>query len=88
MASEKSKAIGKTYNICSGKKTTIKELIIQLTSIHKKTNYPVICRQATPGDQFGIIGDPTSIRNDLGWKAKVPLGQGLAETVKEATSSS
>jgi UDP-glucose 4-epimerase len=85
MASDNSKAFGKTYNICSGKKTTVERLISQLTNIYKKSNYPTICRQATPGDQFGVIGDPTSIKKDLGWKAIVPLGKGLSETVREAT---
>jgi len=70
------KAVGKIFNVGTGKRTTVKELLkklMDLSGIHK----PVIEVGPTPGDQFGIYADVSKIRNELGFSPKYTLDEGL-----------
>ena len=69
----------KIYNVCSGIKTTIEILI---NSIIKNYPYKVNVQYSgsTPGDQFGIYGDNSLIKRELGWSPKYSLESGLKKT--------
>jgi len=70
------KAVGKIFNVGTGKKTTVKELLKKLmdfSGIYK----PIVEANPTPGDQFGIYADISRIQNELGFSPKCTLEEGL-----------
>ena len=70
------KAVGKIFNVGTGKRTTVRELLkklMDLSGIHK----PIVEAGPTPGDQFGIYADVSRIRNELGFSPKYTLDEGL-----------
>lgn len=74
---------GKSYNVATGKKTTVGELIdAELRAFgYAPGEYPVTFASGTPGDTFGIQADITALKADTGWTPKVNLESGLAEMV-------
>lgn len=70
------KAVGKIFNVGTGKRTTVKEILeklMDLSGIHK----PVIEADPTPGDMFGIYADISRIQNELGFSPRYTLENGL-----------
>lgn len=70
------KAVEKIYNVGTGKRTTVKEILkhlMDLSGIHK----PVVAAGSTPGDMFGIYADISRIQNDLGFSPNYKLEEGL-----------
>lgn len=70
---------GKTYNLASGRKTLVRELIAELVQAwgHDPQTYPILGAEGTPGDQFGIYADITSLSRAIEWQPRVPLPDGL-----------
>ena len=80
------KAAGKIFNVGTGKRTTVKELLkklMDLSGIHK----PIVEAGPTPGDQFGIYADVSRIRNELGFSPKYTLDEGLKLMIDWAKTS-
>ena len=79
---------GKAYNVATGRKTTVGELIdAELRALgYTPGEYPVTFTTGTPGDTFGIQADIEAIRADTGWAPKVDLETGLMEMVAWAKS--
>lgn len=73
---------GKTYNIASGCKTTVEELIAAILEATGKPNHPVRYEGTTPGDQFGVYGDSSRLQTELGWKPERSIKEGLAAMVE------
>jgi UDP-glucose 4-epimerase len=75
------KAYGKIYNVSTGRKTYIWELIEQIIRAfdYDPTKYPITYGEGTPRDQFGLYGDSSSIKKDLGWEPIVKLSDGIKE---------
>jgi len=73
------KTFGKVYNVATGKKTTVKELLkAELKAFgYNPAKYPVKFKGSTPGDTFGIYAEVSAIKKDTGWKPKVNLREGL-----------
>jgi UDP-glucose 4-epimerase len=73
------------FNVCSGIKTTVGELV---DSIGKLFEYPVSVtyQGATPGDQFGIVGNNQSLQSGIFWQPEVPLGEGLSRMFEWANT--
>lgn len=71
---------GQVYNLGTGQKTLVRELLPQLISAwgQDPSVYPIEEQGGTPGDQFGIYPDVTSLRRDTGWEPKVSLAEGLS----------
>ena len=64
------------YNVCTGVKTTVEELFAQIRSalpFEVSREY----KGVTPGDQFGIVGDGSTLEQALNWKPQTPLTVGL-----------
>lgn len=76
------KTFGKIYNLASGKKTTIQDVIDGLIRAFVYTDYPIKIKDRTPGDQFGIVCETRLINEDLGWSAKTGIQEGLLKTVE------
>jgi len=67
-----------TYNLSSGIKTTVGELLEKIKEIFKLSkDYPVNVIEGTPGDSFGFHSDSTKIYNDLNWSPVTSLEDGL-----------
>ena len=74
---------GQTYNLATGRKTFVRELIneeIKCCHLNPDT-YPVRYEGSTPSDQFGLFADITKIRSDLHWSPKTDLKTGLEKMV-------
>ena len=77
------KSSGKIYNIGTGKKTTVEELINELLAAsNKESTYPRFQSDDTPGDLFGLVADTTLITDDIGWSAKTELTDGIKKMVE------
>ncbi len=73
----------KIYNVSTGEKTTVAFLIEKLIKILNE-DISVEYSGSTPGDQFGIYGDFSKIKDELGWYPKVNLNEGLSRMVEWA----
>ncbi len=81
MALDNQVTFGRSYNIATGVKTTVKGLLNHLKISFGNQYYPIRIMGGTPGDQFGIVGDITQISNDLKWKARIDLKTGIDKMV-------
>lgn len=72
-------SIGEAFNIATGRKTLVSELLDCLVEVfgHAPGKYPIEFAGNTPGDQFGIYADISKVRNTLHWEPRVSLKQGL-----------
>lgn len=70
---------GRVYNVGSGRKTLVRELIPDLVRAWgmDPDTYPMEYAEGTPGDQFGIYADISAITRDTGWRPRVDLVDGL-----------
>jgi hypothetical protein len=64
------------YNISTGKKTTVEE-VIAIIKEHLPNLDRVNYLEGTPGDQFGIYGSYTEAQNKLSWVPKVDFCTGF-----------
>jgi UDP-glucose 4-epimerase len=73
----------KTYNVATGKKTHVHELVEAEIRLFGKdpATYPVRYHGSTPADQFGLYADISAIRHDLGWSPKTSLDKGLEKMI-------
>ena len=69
----------KVYNIGTGKKTTVEELINYIIQAfdYDLESYPITYTTGTPGDQFGIYSDSTKVKKELGWGPNIELKEGI-----------
>ena len=77
---------GQTYNIGTGKKTTVRELIsIMLRAFgHDPNTYPVDVVGGTPGDVPGSIADIRKVTEELSWSPCVDVVEGIRRTAEWA----
>ncbi|MGE4294836.1 MAG: NAD-dependent epimerase/dehydratase family protein [Campylobacterales bacterium] len=68
------------YNIATGQKTTVGNLI---NAIAKALPFEptVEFTAGTPGDQFGITGDAALIAQEIGWRPRIAMDEGLKRMV-------
>lgn len=80
---------GKTYNLGTGIKTRVDELVSSLFSVMDldPNTYTVKICGNTPDDQFGLFADIDCISKDLKWKPVNTLSMGLEKMVKWAQSA-
>lgn len=64
------------YNICSGKPTSVSNLLFEIQKNIKK-QLDVIFTDSTPGDQFGIYGSFEKINIKYGWVPTTQINEGL-----------
>lgn len=76
-----SRTFGKIYNLATGKKTLVRELVEKEIRIFgsEPATYPVKYEGHTPADQFGLFADISRIREDLAWKPTVSIDAGLKQ---------
>lgn len=75
---------GEIYNICSGKGTSLNEVISILTDLLKiDITHTINADLVRPNDNKIIIGCNQKIKNDTGWNCKIPLNQSLQEIIAD-----
>lgn len=76
-------SVGATYNVGSGRKTSVRELVdgIVRESGYAPGGYTVTVTSGTPGDLHGSVADISRIGRDLGWTPDVALDEGLRRMV-------
>jgi UDP-glucose 4-epimerase len=80
LACENLKDIFCIYNVCTGIKATVEEVI---NIIKNNLDFPIdiIYKGSTPGDQFGIYGDASLFKRATGWQPRVNLEEGLKKMI-------
>jgi GDP-4-dehydro-6-deoxy-D-mannose reductase len=69
---------GRAYNVCSGHAVTVRELLDGLLA-RARTNIKVRVDtdRYRPNDMPLLVGDPSRIQREVGWKAEIPLERTL-----------
>ena len=70
-----------TYHISSGSDVSIKELF-DATTAALNMAIAVEVKPRQPDDVYSILLDPSRTVNEFGWSAKVPLIEGVHQTIK------
>ena len=71
-------SFGQIFNLTSGKKVLIKDLIeLMKIAAGKDKNYPIDINNSTPGDSFGFNGSNEKIKKLLNWTPNYNLEKGL-----------
>jgi UDP-glucose 4-epimerase len=85
LAWDNASACGKTYNLGTGRQTTVEQLLRALLDSFGDRDYPVEYAAGTPGDQHGMVACVDKLRRELAWTPVTPLATGLAAMVKSYT---
>ncbi len=85
-ATTHSSALGRTFNVGTGVKSTVELLLQRICMLVPNATYFV--RGSTPGDQNGIYADTINLRTYLGITSFMPLEEGLARFVEWALAGS
>jgi UDP-glucose 4-epimerase len=81
-AHKKPEAYGKTYNLASGKKSSVDDILKELARAFDMPQYPIVFDSGTPGDQIGMVCDISRISEDLNWNPETDLKTGIKKTVE------
>lgn len=74
---------GRPYNVCSGKAISIRELLdLLLAHAHVPVTVKVDPARFRPNDTPLLLGDPGRLRDELGWKAEIPIEQTIADLLE------
>lgn len=75
---------GQAYNVCSGRPVPVRSLLDILLSEAGLAGAVEIIEDPDPrpGDVPVLFGDPSKIRQDVGWEPVIPLRKSLAETLE------
>jgi UDP-glucose 4-epimerase len=65
---------GEIFNACTGKAVTLREVAAEHAEIG--------ALPYRPNEQMHYVGDPGKIQRVLGWRAEVPLAEGLRRTLE------
>lgn len=82
-AFENPHSTGRTYNVGTGVRTSIRELIAMILCEvgHDPNTYPVREIAGHPGDQFAVQADITRIGDELSWSPRITVQEGLKRMV-------
>lgn len=69
------------FNVCSGVRTTVGELLNRIVKNFGFNEYPIEVVGGTPRDQFGIYGSFSKIKESLGWMPTHDVEKGLGKMI-------
>lgn len=83
---DEKKAFNEVFNLGCGDKISMNELIDDILGAFNlnRDSYDVRYQEARPGDQRHMQADISKAKGVLGWGPKVPLEEGLRETIEWA----
>jgi GDP-4-dehydro-6-deoxy-D-mannose reductase len=71
---------GTVYNVCSGKAYKIREVLDRLIAFSRmRVRVQVDAARYRPNDTPLLLGDPTRLKEDVGWEPAIELEQSLAD---------
>ena len=74
---------GRPYNVCSGRAITIRELLDLLLA---RARVPIAVKvdpaRLRPNDTPFLLGNPTRVRDELGWEPQIPIEQTLDDLLE------
>jgi GDP-4-dehydro-6-deoxy-D-mannose reductase len=74
---------GRPYNVCSGRAVAIREILDRLLA---RARVPITVRvdasRFRPNDVPVLVGDPSRIRDELGWTPSIPVEQTLDDLLE------
>ncbi|MEJ0084664.1 MAG: NAD-dependent epimerase/dehydratase family protein [Pseudomonadota bacterium] len=73
---------GQVYNLGTGVRTTVGDLLTALTTAAGQPNYPIEFASSTPGDQHGMVADVQKLSRELGWQPSVDLATGISRMTR------
>jgi len=74
------RSFGNTYNLSSGEKTVIKDLLKEMVkAAGLPLDHKIEEKAGTPGDSFGTHASIDKLREDFGWAPRYTLSKGLSE---------
>jgi nucleoside-diphosphate-sugar epimerase len=85
LALENENAAGETFNVSSGKPTTINELV-EIVKEFARCDLKVIYKEPRKGDVRHNYGDPAKAEKILGFKAMISLKDGLKQIANKYSS--
>ena len=80
LCSSRSITKNKIYNISTGYKTSVKEILLLISQITKK-KFSVVLKGPTPGDQFGIYAKPNLLKKALKIKKLTSIKDGIKKMI-------
>jgi UDP-glucose 4-epimerase len=80
LAAESERAAGQAINVCTGKETTLLDLLEELSEL--ASHGPQVDFAAPrPGDIYRSLGSPEKAEQLLGFRAATSLAEGMKQTV-------
>jgi GDP-4-dehydro-6-deoxy-D-mannose reductase len=77
-------ARGAAYNVCRGEGVKLSDVVRRMVALAR---VPIGVEpdpaRMRPADVRWLVGDPSRIARDTGWRAATPLGQTLADVLEE-----
>lgn len=71
---------GRPYNICSGRAYRVGDLLEMMLGLARtKVSVAVDAARLRPSDNPVVLGDPSRIEVELGWRAEIPIERTLAD---------
>ena len=70
---------GQTMNLCSGRAVSVRQVVGSLLACADAGWDAVEVVESTPGDQFGMFGDNSLLRDLSGWKPTWEVKEGIAD---------
>jgi len=76
------------YNVCSGRAVMIRDLLdMLLARAHVRIDVKIDPNRYRPNDTPLVLGDPSRLRDELGWSPSIPLEQTLDDLLAYWRSS-
>ena len=77
-------ARGEAYNVCRGEGIALTDMVERLTAMARvEVRVEVDPARLRPADVPYLVGDPSKIERDTGWRAGIPFDRTLAEVLNE-----
>ncbi len=78
---------GEAYNVCTGVGVRLTDVVARLAALARvPVTVEVDPARLRPADVPYLVGDPSAIARDTGWRCEIPLDQTLADVLAEARS--
>ncbi len=84
---EDERSFGGIYNMGTGFRTTVKELLEKMMGI-SEVDKEIVIEKGTPGDQKGIYADMSLVEANMAFKCKYSLDEGLRKMIQWAKAAS